>query len=258
MPGGSKKRRSSRQNTVRNWTIAAVFVSAVVLVGALVAVAFMPRTQTTAASFTPHQGPYPWETAAETDAPWPNAAFIGDSYTARIGTDPGQNWIAKVSYSEKWIPVPLGEGGTGYVNPGQPEENESVFAGRVPDAVAAAPSVVVVQGSFNDVAEPAAIQSAAEELYRELQAQLPGVPIVVIGPVQPPNVDPAIVQNSREGVQAATTAMGLPFVDPIGLGWTFADSLFMEDGVHFTNAGQQEYANQIIRALSALDVPRGS
>ncbi|QYB02798.1 hypothetical protein I1A62_37375 [Rhodococcus sp. USK10] len=63
--------------------------------------------------------------------PWPGAIFLGDSYTAgsRAGGE-GARYTTIVCNQLKWRCEVNRQGGTGYTNMGQPEENETKFVSR--------------------------------------------------------------------------------------------------------------------------------
>lgn len=176
-------------------------------------------------------------------------AIIGDSYTAAPS-----GYATQIARLMCWRLANLGQGGTGYTNPGQAAENDTVFAGRVQQAVDAAPRLVVVQGGTNDDGKPTT-EDAARETFASLRVGLPGVPVVAVGPVRTVSQDPARSDASRDAIQRAAAAEGVPFIDPIALGWLAEPGSFVSDGVHPTSAGHKRYAESLAGQLQALNLP---
>lgn len=182
------------------------------------------------------------------------AAFLGDSYTEGTGVTGGVDGYAPATASRMcWAYEGFGQGGTGYTNPGQASEGESIYADRVADIIAATPNVVVVQGSTND-SDPAATYEQAVATYRALAAGLPGVPVLALGPTAPPAADPAVVAAVSASVARAATESGLRFFDPISEGWLPEDG-YSSDRIHPNNAGHKALSTGFVGALRALDIP---
>jgi len=180
------------------------------------------------------------------------AVFLGDSYTAGWGAAKGEGYVGPVAAELGWLGIPAGESGTGYVDDSD-RVGQTVYAGRVEDVPSLEPDVVVVQGSTNDVGEPAgAVRAAAGELYAQLAAQVPDARIVVVGPAAPPSVDPVGVRDVRNELQQAASDAGLPFVDPIAEGWLRpADGLFADD-LHPNATGYARLAQALVVDLHRL------
>lgn len=149
------------------------------------------------------------------------AAFVGDSFFA------GSDYCPALSSSDMIASRILGvecvnsaQGGTGYVATGDPSW-ATPFSGpdRVAAVVNANPDVVIVQGSVNDDGA-AGVEQAAAAYYDTLAEQLPGVPVIVIGP-QPTNatstVSAARAANNRAVRRAAAAAPNVAgYIDLIG------------------------------------------
>lgn len=183
-------------------------------------------------------------------------AILGDSFSPPIGQPvPGYSYAAPLASEFGWRIVPFGQGGTGYTNPGQAAEGDDVFAMRVPAIIAAAPSIVIVQGSTND-SDYDETYAAASAVYAQLRGGLPDAKIIVVGPLVTPALGPDVVGASRDAVRDAATDQGLAFIDPIELGWLGRDAtLFVEDGVHPTTEGQAQIAELLRTALTPIVAP---
>jgi lysophospholipase L1-like esterase len=181
------------------------------------------------------------------------AAFLGDSYSPAMGQAIADyNFAAIMSKRLGWEAIPFGQGGTGYTNPGQAEEGDSVFADRVDAVIAAAPDVVIVQGSTNDRDYDATLK-AAGGLLASLRAGLPDATIIAVGPLLTPTLGAAAVEPTRDAVRDAATAAGIPFVDPLQEEWLSGDdSLFVADGIHPSGTGQAEIAKRLTAAVQAI------
>jgi lysophospholipase L1-like esterase len=176
-------------------------------------------------------------------------AFLGDSYSAGTGADPGQGYVDLVLADRGWSADRVfAQGGTGYTNLGQISERETRYLGRVPDVVASAPDVVVVQGSTND-ADAADTEKAAAAVYQQLRAGLPTAAIVAVGPTATPA--DATTTAVRDAVASAARANGVFFADA----WDWLDvddpSLWADDGVHPSGAGHRVLADRVSDALDS-------
>jgi lysophospholipase L1-like esterase len=159
-----------------------------------------------AATFVTLLGPV---AQATTPQPKPTVAFLGDSYTA--GTGDPQYWRT-TSKLMCWNPLNFGRSGTGYVNPGK-KGIYGVFGGRVENIVEADPSIVIVQGSFNDK-DTAQVEPAAHAVLEELREGLPKAKIFAMSPVYRPKKDStALVNANTAAVREAAKEVGVPFID---------------------------------------------
>ena len=147
----------------------------------------------------------------------------GDRMAPRFGMD---NWQLSI-------------GGTGYgVTAGV-----SDYFTRIPDAVAAAPDILIVCGGQNDLGiSQAAMTTLATTLFQALQAALPTTIILALGCH---HVGEQISQNAQNidlGVRAAAAACGIPFrslIDPNNIyattpNWTVSTSYLIGDVVRET------------------------
>jgi lysophospholipase L1-like esterase len=166
-------------------------------------------------------------------------AFLGDSYTVGEVADPGHGYVDVTCADLQLQCVGFGQGGTGYTNPGE-SAGEAVFLDRVPDVAAAAPDVVVVEGSINDGGN-AAVRPAAVAVFQALREQLPGAVVVALGPVNTP-VD-ADEEVARRNVQAAATDAGVMFIDAFD--WVPVNDATLWEGIHPTTAGHALIAQQL-------------
>ncbi|GLZ51531.1 SGNH/GDSL hydrolase family protein [Actinomycetospora sp. NBRC 106378] len=184
-------------------------------------------------------------------------AVIGDSISA--GTPYGgrgvTNWTALVETAEHWLVTNTAIGGTGYVNAGSAAPFQ---AAQLERAVAARPRLVVVEGSRNDIGlPPEHVRNAADRLYRELTARLPGTRIVVVGPFWNAGTSTKAFAV-RDALASAARDAGATFVDPMAENWFTGaydgGPLIAADGVHPTDAGHALYARRLQAALDRLGV----
>jgi len=180
------------------------------------------------------------------------AVVLGDSYTVGLGSAGEVGYVEALAAQMDWTVVRAGESGTGYVNPSG-VDGQSVYGDRVDQVAAASPSVVLVQGSTNDVgfASAAAVGDAAQAMYGALQESLPDARIVVVGPLDAPTVDRASVTAVRDELAAAAAAAGLPFIDPIAESWLEDEELYA-DGLHPDDEGYLAFAADLAEELREL------
>ncbi|MGY1858402.1 SGNH/GDSL hydrolase family protein [Modestobacter sp. SYSU DS0290] len=186
-------------------------------------------------------------TSAEQEEPAVRVVFLGDSYTAASET--GVGYAIRTAALLGWTPVLEAIGGTGYLTAGT-LPGGAPYAARVDEVVAAAPDVVVVQGSTNDRGNSTeALYTAARDLYSELGARLPEARIVVLGPVLPPGLDQASVLAVRDALRRAAAHEGLRFLDPVEEEWLSPPGGLFADGEHPNRIGYRELAVHLVRAL---------
>ncbi|MEJ2866272.1 SGNH/GDSL hydrolase family protein [Actinomycetospora sp. OC33-EN08] len=184
-----------------------------------------------------------------------SVAVIGDSISqgTRLGGLGRANWTSIVGAARGWKVTDVAVGGTGYVHASPGTQNFA--AGQLERAVAAAPGTVVVQGSRNDGLTPLPqVSAAAADLYRQLQQRLPGVRLVVIGPVWSDGTITPSLEALRDAVRTPALAAGATFIDPIGENWfaaadTAQPPVIAADGVHPSDAGHRLIAERVLRGL---------
>jgi lysophospholipase L1-like esterase len=176
-----------------------------------------------------------------TDLATRRIAFIGDSYTAGAGSPPSG---ASRAETYMWR-MGLLLGGDEFINAGVGTtgfvatvggDASSAFAGRVNEALAMQPDVVVIAGGRND--PTSGVQVAAEALLSALSS----VPEVYVMPTAA-NGQTAV----RSALQAACETQNVPYldidVDAIEKGG---------DGVHPTWQGHQDLADAAYAKVLAL------
>ncbi|MGZ4596763.1 MAG: SGNH/GDSL hydrolase family protein [Actinomycetes bacterium] len=181
----------------------------------------------------------------------PRVAFLGDSYVggSAMGGRKSKGWPAIVSAKFGWKPQLFTAPGIGYTVGGASGRSYAARLGRV---IAAAPDIVIIEGSRSDT-DAAAVRVASAAAYQRIKKELPNTRVVVIGPAWGNGRPPASILAIRDAVKASAKAAGLPFIDPIRDDW-FAfpySSLIGGDGVNPTNGGHVRMA-----ALLAADLTR--
>jgi lysophospholipase L1-like esterase len=151
-----------------------------------------------------------------------------------------------------WAAEFFAQGGTGYTNPGQAEQKESAFPGRVKAVVAAKPDYVIVQGGIND-GSPELTKAAADEVFSTLRAGLPRAKVIAIGPVAAPKASAAKLAPIRDALAASAEEHGVTFIDPIEERWLPNAALF-SDGLHPTQEGHAQVAQNIVEDLGAAGI----
>lgn len=181
---------------------------------------------------------------AEALAPKPSAVILGDSFTAASG-----GYADRLARLMKWDATVLGQGGTGYTNPGQAAEGDSAYPDRIPEVIELQPEIVVVQGSTND-GDGYGLQEAADSVFSQLKEGLPDARIIAVGPVAAPSIPEEKIDIARTTLADVTSKYSVPFIDPAAEGWLSDPELFT-DGVHPSPGGHQEMAANIAEAIPA-------
>lgn len=193
---------------------------------------------------------------------------VGDSYGAGRGADgisssPNPNsFYGYVPLLSQLLGVPdvwtVSIGGTGYV---ATVDGAEPYSGRASDVAAAAPDVVIVQGSINDGGE-SGVQAAAASFVSGLMASLPDAVIIMTGPLYAAAYYSDVTTVASE-VSAAAAALGVPFIDAstwaTGTGYAgdtngsgTSDYYQNGDSVHPTPAGHQMLAQRMAAAVGAV------
>lgn len=149
----------------------------------------------------------------------PRVIFMGDSFTEGTGVGAGNTWrgmphlLATKFDWDVWI---SGAGGTGYVNPGT--GGRVKFGDRIQnDVFDNSPDCIVISGGINDsgTAQLLTLAEEVEKLYTLIDASVPGIPIVIIGPFWATSNPTAGVIQARDIIRDAANRHGYWFIDPL-------------------------------------------
>lgn len=236
---------------VRNFVGGLVVVAILALIITAVAV-----DETRGGETTPAAGAPAFET--EFEAPWPMVAFLGDSFTtgAKAGTQKDR-YPALICSAKQWTCLVNGQGATGFVSAGQPEQGESPYINRIPALRKdGEPELIVIQGGINDPGD-ATVEPAVRATLAAAKAEYPTAQIVALGPIQPLKRSPKAIEANRAAMAAAAEAEGVRFIDPIAGNWITDPTLFADDGMHLTAAGYNVFATKLSPELYIEDGEAG-
>ncbi|MGW6855808.1 SGNH/GDSL hydrolase family protein [Streptomyces xanthophaeus] len=158
-------------------------------------------------------------------------------------------------------------GGTGYITAG----SYATFGNRLAaDVTAYLPDVLIIKGGYNDNggSQPS-ILAAAASLYSAAKTALPTTQIIVVGPIAPTASPGAGIVNTDTTLRTEAATAGLPYVslvtgetrNPAGtvistqspfVTAANASTVIGVDGVHPTDAGHEELARWMVRALAPV------
>lgn len=176
----------------------------------------------------------------------PDAVFLGDSYTAGIGSD-GPDWPTAVSADLGWNAVNLAAGGTGYVTEAGVEGCGKEHCGAYLEqsmSITDTPDIIVVSGGRNDTGD--GIEAAALELFTSLRDRYSGATIIALSPWMDDDPPAAALTATATAIRNAADEAGITYLDT-GQPFVSHTELISTDGIHPNAAG---YA-----ALSALLTP---
>lgn len=194
--------------------------------------------------------------AAEEAKP-PSVVFIGDSWTYGVGATDNNGYAQLAVEQLGWPHAIFGVGGSGYTVTGAPGagESASTFGDRARNLDGSTADIVVVQGSLNDRASPAAdIGLAARQTFADLRAALsnPDAQILVVGSSYTPDSTREQIDRINSAIASAAEEAGLPFVNPAEENWTDpADDRVWFNGNHINDAGHRAVADQVVALLEA-------
>ncbi|WP_138443886.1 SGNH/GDSL hydrolase family protein [Sinomonas susongensis] len=186
-------------------------------------------------------------------------AFIGDSYTAGAVVGEAQSWANVLGAANGWNVVNVARGGTGYVK-GYSSGGQAACGGEVcpnylqvvPQAVAAAPDVVIVAGGRNDgtVLTPD-LEQNIKAVYTTLRKSLPNAKLIGLSPILAADDTPSSFPTVKPAVKQAVESVGGTHID-LGAPLGNHGELVGPDGVHPNVAGQKVLAATVGRLLPHL------
>lgn len=197
--------------------------------------------------------------------------FKGDSWTAGAQDATGRAYLMPLAERLGVEPLRGGYSATGYTTNGGGAGGKLTFPGSVtPDIVPQAPNLVVIFGSINDSSNVSGIQAAATGMYSALATELPGVPVIVVGPQYGLYSGPstAVCDSMETALQAAVAASpnvigyistkgwitGNGKVDVASTSTPKGNSEFVtaSDGIHPTQLGHEWVADRLYEEITAV------
>jgi len=176
---------------------------------------------------------------------------LGDSIASGtpIGGQGVNGWPAIVAQRLGLLSLLSAQPGTGYT---KDSAAGSAYPARVNEVIALRPSILIVEGSRNDV-DAAATKRVAIQVLTKLRAALPQAQILVIGPFYLDTKD-SRTTPINEAVKAAAVSLHLPYVDTLKARWfTGSAHRFVgSDGIHPTDEGHRYLANLIVPLVTPL------
>lgn len=189
-------------------------------------------------------------------------AFLGDSYTAGIGTTTkDQTYAAFTAQELGWQVIVAGQAGTGLLAPGHDDNTfERLYEKQL--AWRPAPDMVVIAGGHNDWPYPPQLeQTAATKLMGRLRQRWPSTHLVMVGPMWG-SADPRTEALSiRDALKSAAKEESVPFIDPLAEHWVTgsrdsgtgnAPTYILGDDTHPNRAGHWYFADRLAADLRKL------
>lgn len=248
----------SRRKLAPKWQYVGLGALAVVTAGTVGFAFLVPReaapVPASVASYTP---------PVQTQKPVTKVVFIGDSYTQGAGAPRTLGWVDRLGRNQAWHVTNLGRGGTGYVKEitsrtvaknACGKDRCPNYAAMIPEAVAAAPAVVIVAGGRNDTGvDPQVEGEAIRAFYAQLRAALPKAKIVAFNALWDSTAPPAPIAQISADVKSAVTTAGGTYLDA---GQPLADKpeLVAPDGVHPREMGHAAIFEANLKQLQAAGV----
>lgn len=197
--------------------------------------------------------------------------FKGDSWTAGAQDPTGRTYLMPLAERLGVEALRGGYSATGYVTDGGGTSGKLTFPGSVtPDIVPQAPNLVVVFGSINDSSNVSGIQAAATGMYSALATELPGVPVIVVGPQYGLYSGPstAVCDSMEAALQAAVAASPNVIGYVSTKGWITGNGkvdvaststpkgncefVTATDGIHPTQLGHEWVADRLYEEITAV------
>ncbi|WAC66493.1 SGNH/GDSL hydrolase family protein [Agrococcus sp. SL85] len=235
----------------RRMIAAAVVVAAVVIAAIAVGVVRVAGQEgrDTASAALEHA---PLAEPAPSAAQEPVAVFIGDSYTYGAGrSSEAASFPAQLGELRGWRVVNIARGGTGYATSAGEDGCGfaycETYAEVIPEAVAAAPDVVVVSGGRNDLGTED-LEAGVVAFFEELRAALPEARIYVTSPLWGATEPPAELRALARWVEREAEAHDATYLE-LGDLFLGQPELIQADGVHPNDDGLARLARAIDDAL---------
>jgi len=188
----------------------------------------------------------------------PTLLVVGDSFAAGVDAE-SMAYPRLIGDIMNWNVIADAQGGTGFTNPGL---HGLIFADRLvhqDDAASYKVDYILVDGGRNDGgAPPDVLVTAVDSYLHQLRATWPKAKIIVMMPsfianhAAGPRRDLLIGQMSE-----SARSVGADVIDPVGEGWYDSidlKSILWQDNIHPNAAGQEYYAERIIRDLKRLGI----
>ncbi|MFZ7086755.1 SGNH/GDSL hydrolase family protein [Curtobacterium sp. RRHDQ10] len=191
--------------------------------------------------------------SASTPVPETKVVTIGDSIMSGHGLgSESEAWPTLLGFSGHGPVVNLGCSGAGFIAVG---DCGTDYQGLISQAVAAQPTLVIIQSSDNDNGEDAAeLDSATMTTVRALRAALPSTEIVGFSTLwDQPGAVPAEVAQSSDDLRSAVAVVGGKYID-VGQPIAGQPALLQSDNEHPTDAGQSVLALAFARDLHRAGV----
>jgi len=166
---------------------------------------------------------------------------IGDSYSVGLGVGADRSWPTRLPGR---VQVD-GFSGSGFTRDASPCGDLS-YGARAARGLPGEPGLVVVQGGLNDVDQSEAeLVAGFERLLTAFRDQGGERRVLVVGPVSAP--DRAHVVPEVDAVLARLSEdYGVAYLSMLD-----ADLPYLDDGLHLTPEGHQEFGDLVAAALSA-------
>lgn len=192
-----------------------------------------------------------WALAPRTDTRVtpPEAVFIGDSYTAGVGSD-GPDWPTVVADALGWKAVNMAAGGTGYATEAGPKGCGKEHCGAYLEqstTITGKPDIIVVAGGRNDAKD--AIGPAALKLFTSLRTEHPDAKIIALSPWTDDDAPDDTFTAKVTAVEKAAAEAGIAYIDT-GQPFVGHADLISPDGIHPNAAGYARLAGVLVTALA--------
>jgi lysophospholipase L1-like esterase len=194
----------------------------------------------------------------------PEAAIIGDSYTAGANaSSPGRGYAERLAHAMNWQHADIrGLPGAGYARPSVTGRH---LRGVVLRVIRRRPAVVVVVMGHNDWrVSPYAVERDARRTLALLRRRLPASRLVVVGPIWQSGDPAPRVVATRDAIRRAARAVGgLAWIDPLAERWFTGDKrrhtgnaahLISADDNHPNDAGHAHIAKMLLGDLLRMGI----
>jgi acyl-CoA thioesterase-1 len=161
---------------------------------------------------------------------------IGDSYSVGLGVDAADSWPTRLPGRVRVE----GFSGSGFSRDAS-ECGAVSYADRAPRALAYDARIVVVEGGLNDADQP---RAAIRRGFARLIAELGHRRMLVVGPAPAPERAAAVPAVDRE-LSRLSLRYGVGYLSMLD-----ADLSYLDDGLHLTASGHDEFGDRVAAALS--------
>lgn len=166
-----------------------------------------------------------------------HVGFVGDSFSVgERASSPDRRWTSVLARAYGWVEHNVAVSGMGYV---AGHDRQQDYPAQVARLRSASPSLVIVSGGWNDVAQgfqQARIVAGVRSTLTACSRVVPKARVIVLAPVGAASEPPAALRSLSAAMGGVVTGAGAQFVD-LRMPLTGHPEWISDDDLHPNDAG---------------------